>query len=156
MWVVKAHGKTYYVNHVECSVPWSTKETKDNPHTKGSIKIKKCLLLIDAQNNATISNLTMMDKFRLRNAKKDAVRIIFDDDDKSVIIAALAQSSIGHGLIKRFKGACSTTFYITEIFDKAELAFLYLIANDSFRELAPNEEYYSYYNNKSLGVIENA
>lgn len=40
MWVIKAKGQTYYVDHVECNAPWSTKETVDNPHTKGSIKVK--------------------------------------------------------------------------------------------------------------------
>lgn len=42
MWVVKCKGETYYVNHVEVSpgIGFSTKETPDNPHTKGSIKLK--------------------------------------------------------------------------------------------------------------------
>lgn len=46
MWVLKAKGETYYVNHVDCNKSWSTKETPDNPSTKGAIKIKKCLLSI--------------------------------------------------------------------------------------------------------------
>ena len=44
MWVIKAKGESYYVEHVDCMVNWSTKETPDNSHTKGSIKIKDCLL----------------------------------------------------------------------------------------------------------------
>ena len=42
MWVVKHKGKTYYVHHmtVNKGVGFSTKETPDNPHTKGSLKIK--------------------------------------------------------------------------------------------------------------------
>ena len=55
MWVLKAHGETYYVNHVDCNKPWSTKETPDNPSTKGAIKIKKCNLKIDESNTAIIS-----------------------------------------------------------------------------------------------------
>lgn len=47
MWVLKAKGQTYYVNHVECHKGWSTKETPDNPATKGAIKIRKCSLLIE-------------------------------------------------------------------------------------------------------------
>jgi hypothetical protein len=39
-WVIKAKGVTYYVKHVECNAPWSTKETPENSHTKGSIKVK--------------------------------------------------------------------------------------------------------------------
>jgi len=49
MWVVKAKGQTHYVKHVECNVGWSTKETPDNPSTKGSIKVKNCLLTINDQ-----------------------------------------------------------------------------------------------------------
>lgn len=47
MWVVKCKGETYYVNHVDVSpgIGFSTKETPDNPHTKGSIKLKGNLRL---------------------------------------------------------------------------------------------------------------
>ena len=57
MWVLKTRGETYYVSHVDCSVPWSTKETPDNSHTKGSIKVKNVLLVIDPDNCATIKEL---------------------------------------------------------------------------------------------------
>lgn len=57
MWVLKCKGMTYYVNHVECNVPWSTKETPLNPSTKGSIKVKNCLLKIDDLNTAIMSPL---------------------------------------------------------------------------------------------------
>ncbi len=42
MWVIKTRGETFYVHHVDVSsgVGFSTKETPNNPHTKGSIKIK--------------------------------------------------------------------------------------------------------------------
>ena len=40
MWVVKCKGETHYVNHVTSTAPWSTKETPDNPHTKGALKFK--------------------------------------------------------------------------------------------------------------------
>ena len=47
MWVVKHKGLTYYVNHMDVKpgVGFSTKETPDNPHTKGSIKIKGILTI---------------------------------------------------------------------------------------------------------------
>lgn len=47
MWVIKHKGITYYVNHVNVGegVGFSTKETPDNPHTKGSIKFKGKLRL---------------------------------------------------------------------------------------------------------------
>ena len=69
MWVLKTHGESFYVNHVNCEMPWSTKETPDNSHTKGSLKIKECLLTIDDNNEATISKLTIFDKVRLRNQR---------------------------------------------------------------------------------------
>lgn len=52
MWVVKCRGDTYYVHHVDVSpgVGFSTKETPDNPHTKGSIKFK-ANLEIEENNN---------------------------------------------------------------------------------------------------------
>ena len=52
MWVIKCRGDTYYVHHVEVSegIGFSTKETPDNPHTKGSIKFK-ANLHIEENNN---------------------------------------------------------------------------------------------------------
>ena len=47
MWVLKFNGESYYVNHVDSSAPFSTKETPNNEHTKGSIKFKNVNLIID-------------------------------------------------------------------------------------------------------------
>ena len=55
MWVLKTKGQTYYINHLDANIPFSTKETPDNPHTKGSIKFKDCILEIDENNNAKIT-----------------------------------------------------------------------------------------------------
>lgn len=49
MWVVKTKGETYYIEHLESEVGFSTKETPDNPHTKGSIKFKDCCLEINGK-----------------------------------------------------------------------------------------------------------
>ena len=69
MWVLKFHGETYYVDHVDCQVPWSTKETPDNSHTKGSIKVKDVLLQIDEENCAKLTKLSFVDKIRLKNQR---------------------------------------------------------------------------------------
>lgn len=53
-WVVKAKGQTYYVKHVTSKAPWSTKETPDNPSTKGSIKFKNVDVIIDDDQCAEI------------------------------------------------------------------------------------------------------
>jgi hypothetical protein len=54
MWVVKAKGKTYYVHHMECLAGFTTRETPDNPKTKGSLRVKRGTLVIDAEGNAVI------------------------------------------------------------------------------------------------------
>jgi hypothetical protein len=49
MWVIKAKGETYYIDHldVDSGIGFSTKETPDNPSTKGSIKFKGKLEIKD-------------------------------------------------------------------------------------------------------------
>lgn len=61
MWVLKVKGETHYVNHVVANVGWSTKETPDNPHTKGSLKFKNVDVEIDENNNATINFTKVLD-----------------------------------------------------------------------------------------------
>lgn len=58
MWVIKHKGVTYYVNHVDVGegVGFSTKETPDNNHTKGSIKLKG-ILEINVLDNITIAKI---------------------------------------------------------------------------------------------------
>lgn len=55
MWIIKTKGETHYINHVTANCPWSTKETPDNPATKGSIKFKNCRITIDENLEATIT-----------------------------------------------------------------------------------------------------
>ena len=59
MWVVKSKGETYYVHHVDVDkgVGFSTKETPDNPHTKGSIKFKGTLNIV-IENDYIIAKIT--------------------------------------------------------------------------------------------------
>ena len=57
MWVIKTKGETFYVNHVTSFIGWSTKETPDNDHTKGSLKFKNVELTI-IDNEATIKGTT--------------------------------------------------------------------------------------------------
>lgn len=54
MWVVKARGKTFYVNHMECLAGFTTRETPDHPSTKGSLRVKRGTLTIDGEGNAVI------------------------------------------------------------------------------------------------------
>lgn len=54
MWILKFKGQTHYVDHVMANAKWSTKETPDNPATKGSIKFRNVFVTIDKDNCAEI------------------------------------------------------------------------------------------------------
>ncbi len=147
MWIIKTGGKTYYVEHVECTVPWSTKETPDNSHTKGSIKVKNCLLTISEDNVANLRELTIDDRFRLHNQQKGITRVIVKEGaDAFAMRKYLRELEIRHGPIKGIGGACSSTFYITDILEPSHFTALGLaMAGTTFRELMPNEHYYRIY-----------
>jgi hypothetical protein len=139
MWVVKAKGESYYVNHVTCELPWSTKETPDNSHTKGSIKVKRCLLVINEGNEATITHLTPEDEKRL-GSKEKKIRIITQCGRE--LQKQLENKK--HGTIKTFGGVCSTTWFVADIYSDKLLLMLQLAIND-IRVLMPNEDYYQWY-----------
>ena len=142
MWVLKTHGETFYVNHVDCDIPWSTKETPDNSHTKGSIKVKEVLLRIDNDNCAKLSNLTIFDKIRLRNQKLGITRIIFKPH--SDMHKALIAKEFKHGPMKYISAPCSTTYLVCDLLVKSEFTFASLKYKE-FRQLMPNESYYQQY-----------
>lgn len=146
MWVIKFKGETYYVNHVNCSVPWSTKETPDNTHTKGSIKIKDCVVTIDDENCADIRVITPAD--RLRFEQRETVRVITEQGTK--LKAAL--QNIAHGPIKMAGGGCGTTWYITDIPSKKHFTILQLQI-PYIRQLMPNEDYYKKYDQTSSNWV---
>jgi len=150
MWVLKFHGETYYVNHVECNVPWSTKETPDNPSTKGSIKVKEVLVTIDEDNNATLTNLTLFDKVRLRNQKLGITRIMFKPH--SEIHKALIANEFKHSPFKYISAPCTTTYIVCDMLKKEEVTFASL-KYDSFRILKPNEGYYQKYDEEKSDRI---
>lgn len=56
MWVVKTKGQSYYVNHVDATAPWTTRENPDHASTKGSIRVRNCNLHITQEGNAILSS----------------------------------------------------------------------------------------------------
>lgn len=50
MWTIKHRGQTYYVNHMESEIGFKTKETPENPHTKGSLQFKGRLKIWETDN----------------------------------------------------------------------------------------------------------
>jgi hypothetical protein len=151
MWVVKTKGESYYVNHFECSVAWSTKETPTNSHTKGSIKIKNCLLVIDDDNCANITTITASDILRIK--RKNSVRLITGYGKK--LKDALV--NIRHAPIKRIYGSCSTEYFIVDLFNKDDLPMLLLAwpgKPNEIRVLMPNEDYYKLYDSTTENSID--
>jgi hypothetical protein len=145
MWVVKAHGVTFYVNHVTADIPWSTKETPGNEKTKGSIKFKKCKLTIDPDNNATISRLGITDAW-LKHPTRRAARILFGYG--GAVHKALITNEYQHSKFKDVQGSCGSSWVICDILDEHELTVFALRHAGKFRILAPNEAYYRDYDKK--------
>lgn len=144
MWVLKTKGKSFYVNHVDCQCPWSTKETENNPHTKGSIKIKNCTVIIDDDNNATIA--PKEEEEDTKEVTKESEKVITLEGEK--LKKCLSELEIEHGPIIAIGGECRSTFYITEIMDKSILSMLFLNLGGRIRILMPNEEFYKIYERK--------
>ena len=59
MWVIKTKGESYYVNHVEvlAGVGFNTKETPNNPHTRGSIRLKGAITIKDTKENGIVATI---------------------------------------------------------------------------------------------------
>lgn len=46
-WVIKHKGQSFYVNHLDSNVGFSTKETPGNEHTKGSLMFRGKLKIVE-------------------------------------------------------------------------------------------------------------
>jgi hypothetical protein len=152
MWIVMAKGETYYVEHVDANIPWTTKETPDNVRTKGAIKFKECLVTISEDNCASITELTKHDIIRLKNQERGITRIITGWRD--LLVKTLEKSNIKHGPIKIFSAGCGRTWYVCDIFDKSALSILGLAMVDKHRILMPNENYYKAYDDPTVVILD--
>lgn len=151
MWVVKSHGVTFYVNHVDAEIPWTTKETPDNSHTKGSLKFKQCKLVIDDDNCATLSKLGLLD----RNLPHPRLihRIIFKESSK--LHLALHRDEYEHTKFKYLAGSgCGTSWVVCDILKEEDLTIIGLMYPDTFRILSPNESYYKAYEQEGVWIDE--
>ncbi len=84
---------------------------------------------------------------RLRNQKLGITRIVVSYRYITQLKNALKEHEIKHGPFKSIGGACTTTFYITDIFNREDMTILSLklAGTTDFRVLKPNEGYYRYY-----------
>lgn len=144
MWVVKTQGKTFYVNHVNCNLPWSTKETADNPHTKGSIKIRDCVLTIDSDNCASIDQPTAEQRRRL-SGKQSPIRIIYSGRYKYALDEVTERHNIPLARTLGVNGDCGEYFLISQLGKPEDLVILTLsMPPHSIRVLTENESYYGF------------
>ena len=150
MWVVKSHGVSFYVNHVDADIPWSTKETPLNDHTKGSLKFKNCKLVIDDDNCATITKLGLLD----RNLPHPRLihRLLFRTSTK--LYAALKRNDYEHSEFKFVEGGCGSSFAVCDIIREEDLTVIGLIYPGEFRILTPNEGYYRAYEQDKKWIDE--
>lgn len=149
MWVLKTGGRTFYVNHVDCKMGWSTKETPDNPSTKGSIKISKALLTINDDNEAELRPLTNGDLSRIMANKRNYARILVSDR-KDELRQYLEDHSIAHGQIQQISGGCGRIFDLIDIKRREDMVLISLVFQNCYRILQPNEIYYRTYDDPSL------
>lgn len=148
MWVIKTHGETFYVNHVACELPWSTKETPDNSHTKGSLKIRECLLTINDNNEATLAKLNVWDKVRLRNQRLGITRILVHPGE--AMHQALKRGEFRHSPFRPIEGGCGTAYLVCDLLRAEEATVAGLKYPRTFRVLQPNETYYRAYDDSGL------
>lgn len=153
MWCVKTQGRTFYVDHVECDIAWSTKETPNNSHTKGSIKVDKVLLTIDDNNCAKMTTPTIKDVVRIKAEKiKDYARIVIHGK-KHNVESYMIDNNISYSSIKTVHSTCGEYEYsICDIKKKEDLTLMALALTNQYRVLQPNEIYYKAYENPELLV----
>jgi hypothetical protein len=149
MWVIKAKGKSYYVNHVTANMPWSTKETPENSHTKGTIKLKDVHLKIDSDNCAELCTLTGPAAARLRAKERGYTRILITWKDK--VLEYMESHGIEFTPFKRVSGSCGSTFYICDIINPDDVVMMRIgLEQHTFRVLNENETYYMAYDDPKL------
>jgi hypothetical protein len=155
MWVVKTQGKTFYVHHVECNVPWTTKETPLNSHTKGSIKIRNCVLTIDQQNSAVINRPTIGDRWRLGKTQVKPIRLLIGNQYGDTFAQLALRLGVEHGPLKEVVGSCGSKYHVTEIWQEQDITTLILaLPANSLRLLAENERYYTDYDSDRSWIPE--
>lgn len=150
MWVIKSHGVTFYVNHVEADLAWTTKETPDNTHTKGSLKFRNCKLIINDDNTATITQLGLLDL----NLPHPRIihRAIFRSGTR--FHQALKDGEFSHSEFKYVSGGCGTSWVICDLLVDQESTLATIKYASDFRFLSPNEAYYKAYNQKGVWLDE--
>lgn len=140
MWIIKSRGQTYYIEHLEANLPFSTKETPDNDHTKGSIKFKNVHVTIDNDKTAHLRQATPEDMQVQKERDKAPIRVLVDD----IIEAqeALRKHKISHDPVKIIHSACGEEFYVFELDKERDFSLLSMSLDSNIRLLSENEDLY--------------
>jgi hypothetical protein len=101
------------------------------------------LLRVDENNEATLTELTIYDKFRLRNQRLGITRIMFQPG--TAFHKALQSNEYRHSPFKYIQGACASTFVICDLLERKEVTIAGLKYTNQFRLVKENESYYSEY-----------
>ena len=139
-WTLKTRGQSIYVTHVTCECPWSTKETPGNNSTKGSIKVKNALLIINDFNEATLRPATPADKLRLKPTS--SVRVLWLEANHKLMSEFLLNNEIGTTEIQNVRGSCGTSYWITDVLDNSDVVQMELALWGKFRRVQLNEPLY--------------
>lgn len=156
MWVIKTQGKTVYVNHVDSAMPWSTKETPDNPSTKGSLKFKNCYVSIDDDNTAYLRPLTDADRARIKAKDNGYTRILFGSNRRVHVQSFMEEREIKYSPFVVIHGTCGNGFVICDLLKQDEAVIALLGLANIIRVLQPNEKYYQAYDDKALAATIDA
>ena len=148
-WILKAKGKSWYVQHVTCDLPWSTKETPDSAHTQGSIKVKKACVTIDDQNHAHITSGSMHTP-ESTDQIPEPILIGWTDPNIHDHVHMFA-----HGLIKTLDGGdCGRDWHVCEIYSDSDWTEINLALHPHVRRFMPNEWQYTEYLNPHVDSDE--
>lgn len=134
-WVVKCNGETFYLNHVTCAMPWSTKES---PHsaTQGAIKLKNCHIQINHENHAIIQPLTQEDHARIKQLPPEPILIGWT----SAADHGKLLDHVRHGALQFLEGpGCTSDWWVCELYSEEDWTWVQLQLLTQVRRFMPNE-----------------
>lgn len=151
MWTLKHSGHTLYVKDVTANVAWSTKQTPNNRHTKGSIKFRNVCLQIDDDNHATITTATaqQLQEYKAQR-KKEVCRILVTLGWLPVFEKFVRNQEIRLNRTVNIPGSCGRGYTLVELPNRATATQLALGVPETFRMLMENEVYYKAFDDQEL------
>ena len=145
-WVLKTGGRSWYVNHVNCTLAWDTRETPNNNHTRGSIRVKNALLSIDDNNVAVISELTDQHRQRLNNQKLNYQRVAWTQHSHDRVVSYVEQTDVAHTEIRLvYNPGCGSSWYVCDVMHAHDVTMITLALQGHLWQVNPNTWQYQGY-----------